>query len=311
MASMPTLHPGPKRWREPVRTFFTKCSIALLALICLTATASAAGKRVKYVAPDGFAGHRWGDLHSTFARLPAEPVGVGAAWIQPQLKETAFHCVPPPPLGPTMSGAVEGCDFHATLLTLRRNFEGGGFYVLSEYAIENQGFRFGEEADGVVLHPVVYQFCANWDEVKKDVPPNFDAMNKFCGMRMLFQSESREELAKLPADHVTVYDKVLDKLLAKFGQPSRFVRRGQVVIETEEGETRSAADRKFSIWRWCPARDSSFHTDCTASVTLTIDPKSGRGAVLYSTPLLWEYAFAREKNGFKGDWLYRVLHARR
>jgi hypothetical protein len=283
------------------------------AMLCLAIAASAAEKprRVKYVPPDGFAGHSWGTLRSAFERLPAEPLGVGAAWISPQEKSTTFNCVPVPPPGPTMSGAVGGCDFYATLLTLRKQFEGGGFYVLSEYAIEGQGFRFGEGDDSVVLHPVVYQFCANWDETKKEVPPDFDAMNKFCGMRFLFQSESRDELANLPSDHVTVYDKLLEKLLAKYGRPDRFVRRGQVIIETEEGESTSASERKFSIWRWCPARDKAFHTDCKASVTLTIDPKSGRGTVLYSTPLLWEYAFARENNGFKGDWLYRVLHAKR
>ena len=44
-------------------------------------------------------------------------------------------------------------------------------------------------------------------------------------------------------------------------------------------------------------------------VTLTIDPKTGVGTVLYSTPMLWQYAFARENNGFKNDWLFRVLHA--
>jgi hypothetical protein len=32
--------------------------------------------------------------------------------------------------------------------------------------------------------------------------------------------------------------------------------------------------------------------------------------VLYATPVLWEYAFAREHNGFKGDRLYKLLHAR-
>jgi hypothetical protein len=282
-----------------------------LALVVASAAAADKPKRVKYVAPDGFAGHKWGELHSSFTRLQIEPIGVGAAWVRPQEKEAVFNCVPSKPPGPIMVGAVEGCDFQATLLTLRRNFEGGGFYVLSEYTIGDQGFRFGDEADGVVMHPIVYQFCANWDSVKKEVPPSFDAMNKFCGVRMLFQSESREELARLPSDHETVYDKVLEKLMAKFGRPDRFVRRGQVVIETEEGEFRDPSQRKFSIWRWCPARQSAFHTDCTASVTLTIDPTSGQGQVLYSTPLLWEYAFARENNGRTGDRLYRILHAKK
>ena len=283
----------------------------LLALALVASmSALAAGKKVKFVSPPGFQGHVWGELRSKFDRLPAEPIGVGAAWITPREKEASWTCVPPPPLGATMSGAPEGCDFQATLQRIRKTFEGGGFYVLSEYVIPDQGFRMGGEKDGVVLHPIVYQFCANWDETKKEVPPEFDAMNKFCGMRLVFQSESREELAQLPRSHVTMYDKMLEHLLAKYGQPDNFVRRGVVTIETEEGESSDESERKFSIWRWCPARDKAFHTTCDASVVLTIDPKTGVGMVLYSTPLLWEYAYARENHGFKGDRLFRILHAK-
>jgi hypothetical protein len=268
-------------------------------------------KKVKYVPPDGFAGHQWGELRTGFDRLPQEPVGVGAAWMAPVEKESSFTCVPISAPGPTMSGAVGGCDFQATLLRMRKSFEGGGFYVLSEYAIDGQGFRFGDENDGVVLHPVIYQFCANWDETKKKVPPGFDAMNKFCGMRFMFQSENREQLRKLPGDYVTQYDRVIERLLAKFGKPEGYLRRGRVVIETLEGESSDAADRKFSIWRWCPARGNGLHTSCPASVTLSLDPATGVGTVLYSTPLLWEFAYARSKNGNKNDRLYRMLHARR
>jgi len=99
-------------------------------------------------------------------------------------------------------------------------------------------------------------------------------------------------------------------LLEKFGKPDGFVHRGRVVIETMEGESSDASDRKFSIWRWCPARDRTLHTSCTASVVLSLDPASGLGTVLYSTPLLWEYAYARENGGFKGDKLFKMLHAR-
>ena len=129
-------------------------------------------------------------------------------------------------------------------------------------------------------------------------------------MRLQFQSESREELAKLPADHVTVYDRMLDQLVEKFGKPRGLLRRGQVVIETEEGETSSAAGRKFRIYRWCPAVGNGLHTECQASVVLTINPTTGLGTLLYSTPLLWEYAYARDTNK-RGDRLYRVLHAGR
>ena len=279
--------------------------VLIAALPLAVAGAADKPKKVKYVPP--------GELRTSsgFDRLPKEPVGVGAAWMRPVEKESSFNCVPMGPPGPQMSGAIGGCDFQATLLQLRKTFEGGGFYVLSEYSIPDQGFRYGDEKDGVVLHPIVYQFCANWDETKRQVPPKFDELNKFCGVRFLFKTDTREELRGKPLDYVTNYDRVLERLLAKFGHPDNFVRRGQVVIETMEGESSDPGERKFSIWRWCPARDRALHTTCTASVVLSLEPTTGVGTVLYSTPLLWEFAYARENNGYKGDKLFKMLHARK
>jgi hypothetical protein len=269
-------------------------------------------KKVKFVAPAGFDGHLWGELLTgpAFARLPLEPIGIGAAWMRPVEKDVTYTCVPSG-LGSQMGGAIGGCDFQATLNTLRRRFEGGGFYVLSEYTIEEQGARYGGEEDAVVLHPVIYQFCANWDSTKREVPPKFDELNKFCGVRLMFKTETREELRHLPADHVTNYDRVLDKLIARFGKPDKFARRGQVIIETLEGDSTDQKERKFGIWRWCPARDRGLHTSCTASVVLSLEPTTGVATVLYSTPLLWEFAYARQNNGYKGDKLFKLLHARK
>lgn len=268
----------------------------LLALAPMLAGAAGKAKRVKYVPPEGFAGFNWGDLRSSFDRLPDQPLGVGAAWMSAVVTEQRITC-------------IGTCDANQVLLSLWEKREGGGFYVLSEYAIEGQGFQYGSD-DRVKFHPVVYQFCANWDSTKKVPPPDFDAINKFCGVKLLFQSETREQLAKLPVDHVTDYDRVLEKLMVRFGRPDGFLRRGRVVIETLEGESANAADRKFRVYRWCPAFDRRLHTDCTASVVMSLDPATGVGTVLYSTPLLWEFAYAREHN-FKGDRLFRMLHARK
>lgn len=277
--------------------------------LLLTATthplqAADGAKRIKYVPPAGFGGHVWGELRTSpgFQSLPEKPYGIGAAWMRPVETDIAFACVP-------ASGG--GCDLQATLDTLRRRFEGGGFYVLSEYRIEDQGGRFAGDEDGVLLYPMVYQFCANWDSLEREVPPKFDELNKFCGMRLMFKSETAAELRNLPADHVTNYDRVLDKLISKFGKPDRFVRRGRVSIETLEGDAGDRRERKFSVWRWCPARDRGLRTSCTASVVLSLDLEAGTGTVLYSTPLLWEYAYARQNNGHKGDYLFRMLHTRR
>jgi len=228
---------------------------ALFAFAPVLAGAADNPKRIKYVPPASFAGHNWGELRSTFDRLPDEPLGVGAAWMSPVLTEQRITC-------------IGICDANQVLLSLWEKREGGGFYVLSEYAIEGQGFQYGTD-DRVKFHPVVYQFCANWDSTKKEPPPNFDAINKFCGVKLLFQSETREQLAKLPAEYETNYDRVLEKLMTRFGRPDGFLRRGTVIIETLEGDSLNAADRKFRVYRWCPAFDRRLHTSCTASVVLS------------------------------------------
>lgn len=290
----------------------SRAFVAVALLLAAAAHGADKPKKVKYVAPAGFSGHAWGDLFTSpgFAQRPLKAIGVGAAWMRAVEKEVHFTCVPISTQGAQMSGALGGCDLQATLNTLRRRFEGGGFYVLTEYTIEDQGARYGSAEDGVVLHPVIYQFCANWKETKREIPPNFDEVNQFCGVRMMFRTETPDELRKLPRDHVTAYDRVLNDLMARFGKPDNFRRRGQVVIETVDGDSTERTERKFRVWRWCPAPDRGLRTSCDASVVLTIEPETGEASVLYSTPLLWEFAYARQNNGFKGDRLFRILHAR-
>lgn len=289
-----------------------KIAIAFAALLtgalCSGVVAADKSKKVKYVPPTGFGGHQWGELRANFDRLPQDPLGIGAAFTRPVLTDQDFICKP---IASIDQGGGDSCDLATFVMAARKKFEGGGFYVLSEYTTEGQGFRYGSESDGVVLYPIVYQFCANWDDTKKVVPEKFDEMNKFCGVRLMFRSETREQLRRLPGDHVTAYDRILNMLIEKFGKPDGFIYRGRVLIETMEGESSDAADRKFSIWRWCSARDGTLHTSCSASVGLSLDPATGVGTVLYSTPLLWEYAYAREHGGFKGDKLFKMLHARK
>jgi hypothetical protein len=284
------------------------CALALCASL---ATSAEDSRRVKYVPPEGFAEHRWGDLRVSFTRLPQDPIGVAAAYILSQKQADLFTCGAGQYRGKEMHGAYDSCPWQNTLDRIGATYVGGGFYILSEYTIPEQGFRWGGEGDGVVIHPVVYQFCANWPaSIKKKVAPaHFDKLNKLCCMRLIFDSEPPEELAKLPKDHVTVYDRMLRKLIDKYGPPAHFSRRGQVIIETRDETVDVESARRFSVWRWCPPAFNGFHTTCKASVTLSIDPETGQGQVLYATPLLWEYAWARENNGFKGDRLFKLLHA--
>lgn len=256
----------------------------------------------RYHPPEGFAGHTWGETRAKFDRLPEQAQAVRAAWTRGMQRQPEIWC--------TEGGMGTSCNISYIMNAMATRFEGGGFHVLSEYKIPTQGFRFSET--GVLLFPVIYQFCANWDSTKREVPKDFEQLNRFCGMRLLFETESLAQLRKLPKDHVTKYELVLAELIAEFGKPSGFFKRGRVEIETvdENTERQLGGERKFSTWRWCPAADRALATSCKSSIVLSLDPESGRAVVLFSTPELWAYAYARESGAFKGDPLFAVMHAR-
>ncbi len=251
----------------------------------------------RYVAPTGFAGYEWGQHRSDFDKLPETPEVVLATWTRGK----------PKPL-------QELCSGRCTVLELLQRasltmHDGDGFHVLSEHLSESQGFRF--PATGVVLHPIVYQFCANWHGVARKVPKNFEDLNRFCGMRMLFETETRAQLRELPEDHVTNFDLVLAELISRYGKPANFSWRGRVTVEAVGYTTATVPrdERKFSTWRWCPAPRDGLMTRCASSIVLSIDPDLGRGIVLISTPTVWEYAWSRENSDAEPDPLYTLLHA--
>jgi hypothetical protein len=263
----------------------------------------------RYQPPEGFAGHTWGQTRATFDRLPEQAQTIRAAWTRGKERIPEFICT-----GFAMNGSFSSScsitDILAAVQAARTGPEGAGFHVLSEYKIDSQGFRFTDS--GVTLHPVLYQFCANWNSVKREEPADFDELNKFCGMRMLFETESLAQLRDLPDDHVTRYELVLAELISRYGKPAKFLMRGKVSIHTmdDTASERSGHDRKFSSWRWCPAKDRSMKTSCPSSIVLSIDPESGRGVVVFATPALWRYAWAsQDMSG--DDALFALMHGRK
>lgn len=260
----------------------------------------------RYRPPPGFAGHVWGDRRDNFARLPTQALAVRAAWTRGKERPREYTCTD---IGSRSGGALSSCTVGEIVKSARVDMEGGGFHVLSEYALEGQGYKFSDT--GVLLYPVVYQFCAHWTRMKAEVPENIDELHKFCGMRMLFDTESRAQLRELPDDHVTRFELVLAELIANYGKPAGYMSRGRVTIEPFDGTTgtRMATERKFNTWRWCPAPVQGLETRCDSSIVLSIDPDYGRGIVLFSSPALWQYAFARETGSSQPDPLFTLMHA--
>jgi hypothetical protein len=255
-----------------------------------------------YHAPEGFGGRTWGETRVTFDRLPDPPVMVRAAWTNGLARQPESVC---------MGGSTgKVCRVDFVLDSLLTRPEGGSFHVLSEYRIPGQGFRFKES--GALIFPVIYQFCANWEGTRREVPRDFDALNRFCGMRLPFKTESLEQLSALPEDHVTKYDLVVAELIAMYGKPAGTFKRGRATIKAEADpeDKRPEEDRKFNTWRWCPEADRSLAPRCEASIVVSVDPDSGHAAVLFPTPALREYAYARQPTDEGGDPLFAVMHAR-
>jgi hypothetical protein len=293
------------------------------AILCfgalLHAVGGSAAEAPRYQAPPGFGGKHWGDPLSAFENfVDAKPFSMSGSWTRGKTTESTFNCITTAPVLPSATEAqaagasqlavpIEGCDL--TSSSMRNRIEGRGFHVLIEHRNETQGFRFGGR-DGVLLYPVIFQFCARWDSLKVEEPANFKDLVKFCGMRLMFKGESDEELAALPSGTQTRFDRVLDTLIAQYGRPDRFQKRGRVEIEAADGET-VMGERRYRTARWCPPRDRDIATRCDASVVLAYDGLKRWGYVLYSSPGVWEYAYARENGGFKGEYLYRMLHAER
>ena len=71
----------------------------------------------------------------------------------------------------------------------------------------------------------------------------------------MFQSETREQLRKLPDEHVTTYDRDAREADRQVrAGPTDFRDAARWSSKPSEGDSSDPADRKFGIWRWCPAK---------------------------------------------------------
>ena len=271
-----------------------------------------------YSPPVGFGGHAWGDLRKDFQQLPAEAASVTAAWSRSERASSDLHCtgsgraavsipLDAGPIGSAIGGGatngVAGCSMADVANSMRPTLATADFHVLSEYSIAGQGFRMS----GVVLFPVVYEFCARWEKGKSEVPANFEEINRYCGMRLLFPMESPSQLASLPPDHVSRFDLVLNELVSRYGNPDDAVRGGRdsVIEAVTPGVPRR--DRDFRTWRWCPMSARKKQPSCPVSIVLAADPNAARGIVIFATPALWRFAEARETGLGMPDALYTLL----
>lgn len=255
-------------------------------------------ERVAYEPPTGFAGLLWGDSFAKIAERQPKVVAADVAYAKERVTQVEFFCTP----------TQTGCDLYQALASLRQETARGGFRLLMEVVIPDQGFRFPQT--GVVMYPVTYQFCAQWQGQTSKPPESIIDEMELCGIRMVFRSETLQEAEDLPEDRLTTYELVLEQLIRRYGKPTGYFKQERVVVDTGDGKYADPRQRRFKTWRWCPPVGFTFVPSCEASIVLGFNPESGNGAIFYVTAPVWEFALAREQNVKGSDPLYRLLHAR-
>src|SRR4051812_24273134 len=201
----------------------------------LATTASAPKVPPKYYQePKSYAGHQWGEALLTFKRLNITPLAVNAAYADGKPVSVDFKCVPV---------GDQPCDLYSTLDSVRQKTHGRGFYLVAQYQVSDQGFRV---AGGALFYPVTYFFCARWDDVQHHAPAKVAERMRYCGVRLNFESESKDALVSLPKTQVTQYEMIIRHLLLTYGKPHDFPSRALVIVQEHPEDSEPAALRDFA-----------------------------------------------------------------
>ena len=157
--------------------------------------------------------------------------------MSPVEKETDFTCVPIATPGPTMAGAVGGCDFQATLLRLRKKFEGGGFYVLSEYTIDGPGLslRRRKRRRGAAPGDLPVLRELGRDQARSAARSSTRSTSS-AACDCMFQSETREASAQAAR-------RVRDQLRPHAREAARQVRQARQLRAARPGGHRNPGGR--------------------------------------------------------------------
>lgn len=252
-----------------------------------------AASPIKYVPPPTFFGIRWGSLLSEAA---AQRPGL-------ELKFVGT------PSWPGKARASIGCRRETAQGCVEPEFSqrvyGGGIEVMAEYTVPTLGYRLAEI--DVLIYPVYYNFCAHPNGF--GVPKTIRNELRLCGGREVFNDDPNETRESETAGKAPVYERVLSNLIAHFGYPDGYQKRGDIFIETDTARVRLPHKRRYLQYQWCGVREGrAIHPSCISTVTYVYDPANGAGAVLYATPPLYDYAEAAHYSE-PNNKLYAALHA--
>lgn len=241
-------------------------------LLLLACLAMVPAHAADFRPPTGFNGHAWGEGLSAFAglKLWRANTAVGSS-----------------------GKVVEFRDAYDQRL------EGEGSFALAEYYFDRD--RNPWAGENIELFIISYLFCSRWQGPY--LPRTVKKRLKLCGVRLMFRSTTASD---------SNYDRLLRRLIALHGYPEGYERSGRITIETESERltTPEKPTQDFVRHRWCGVTDPSVRPICAATVTLAFEAKTGEGTVLYATPQMYDYAYARHQTSDENNELYVLLNER-
>jgi hypothetical protein len=242
-----------------------------LMLLALLATVPTA-HAADFHPPTGFNGRAWGDGLNAFkgVRLWRANTAVGSA-----------------------GKVVEFRDAY------QQRLEGEGSFALAEYYFDRDRNPWVRQK--VDLFIISYLFCSRWQGPY--LPRTVKSRLKLCGARLMFRSETSDD---------SNFDRLLRQLIALHGEPEGYERSGRITVETEDERltTPEKPMPDFIRYRWCGVTAPALRPSCEATVTLAFDAKTGEGTVLYATPQMYDYAYARHQTSDENNELYVLLNDR-
>jgi hypothetical protein len=262
------------------------------AAILLLLLGSSASYAVEYHAPAAFNGHAWGDRLASFPGLTLWHANT-AQGADGKVVDFLLKC------------KKADCSFGDA--TLYQRAEGGGSFALAEYYknVDNNPWP----RQDIALLTVSYLFCAN--VAGEYLPHPINQHLRLCGGRILFRSDTLAELAHLGAGYRSNYDRIMGRLIAEYGEPPGYERRGVVIIENIESAQQPQRPQ-YVLYRWCGVDEASLnlHPSCPVSITLEFEATRGYGTILYATAAVYDFAHARNEMGDRNNDLYALLFSR-
>ena len=270
---------------------------------CLWVVAAMSGGAAALVAdydpPSGFNGHAWQEPLLAFPGLVLYSANTATGFAG-KVTEFSMQCTPDSPASTT-------CSFLDARMVQR--VEGAGSHAVAEYYQRQDSNPW--QAAGALPVGVTYLYCSHG--VGNRLPKPLQKNLTLCGARAYFESATDEVRDLMGPNHQTNLQRLLRKLVADHGVPPGYSVRGQVLLEAldtqPQGKPLQETGDRVTAYRWCGLKldGRALYPSCPATVTLLFDGSTGRGLVLYATPPLYEYAWARHEMGDTENEMFVLL----